>query len=526
MKKIIKSFIGIIIILSIVMSFFSFTTSAAGSVISFSKKSLTVGESLTVSVTVDAGEAMYGVSCIVNYDSNVLEYKSGSGTGGAGTLKIIESPSGETKVTYSLTFAAKTAGSCAISVADCVYSTLGENGSTDKGLSGASAAVTVNNAALSSNANLQSLTLSKGSLSPAFSASKTSYKVNVGNDVTECSIYATAADGDAKVEISGKSALSIGANTRTVTVTAPNGTQKVYTVTINRSATADEAETSSEEETTEEEEEKPLETNVDGVDYTIVSDLSDIKLFKGFDAIEIDYNETKIYVAQDINNHYSIYYLKSADSKKAVPYTYDKDENVFTKLAYAEQGDNTYIFADVPGDFTVPADYYTTNVEISSFNIRCYADSRAGMSDFYYVYCYVDDEYGFYRYDSKENILQRYPELTLVPITNLETNEPEVDPNAGFVARFQSLSRNAKLIFVGIILLICLAIALIVLLIIKFVNRKNDYSYDEDYLNSLDFDDITLNDSSLIIDDEDEISINTEIIDDGETQEPQKTKTK
>lgn len=515
MKKFIKPILCLLIVLSVIFSFFNFSTFAAGSIISFNKKNLTVGDSLTVSLTVNAGEAMYGVSCIVNYDSNVLEYKSGNASGGAGTLKIVESPSGDKKVTYTLTFTAKTAGSCAISVEDCVYSALGENGSISKSVTGASASVSVKDAALSSNANLSSLSVSKGSLSPAFSQGKINYTVTVGNDVTECSIYATAADSDAKVEVSSNAPLVIGDNKRTITVTAPNGTQKVYTVTIKRTETAttsSEAEDTSSDETSSEElpldPTAPLHTVIDGVEYSVLADISNVKLFKGFEAVEVDYNGSKIYVAEDSEKNYSIYYLKSSQSEEAVPYTYDEEQGVFNKLQYTVQGENSYIFADIPNNLSIPEDYYNTNVEISSFSVRGLADNRIGMSDFYYVYCYSDGLYSFYRYDSKDNIIQRYPELTNL-VNSKDDAEPTLDADAGFVERFNFLSNNAKLIIIGSVALVLLAIALIVLLIIKFVRGRNDTSFDEDYLNGLEFDDITLNDS-FIITDEDEDTDSTD----------------
>lgn len=496
MKNLTKVLVGFLLTVSVLVSGLCFSTSAAGSVISFSKSTLTVGDSLTVTVTIDAGEAMYGVSCIVNYNSDVLEYKSGNAVGGAGTLKIIESPSGETKVSYSLTFSAKAAGSCAVSVADCVYSALSE----DKGLNGASATVTVNNAALSSNANLKSLSVSTGKLSPSFSASRTSYTVSVGNDVTECAVYATAADSGAKVSVSGTSALKMGANTRTVTVTAPNGSQKTYTVTINRSSEED---TVSDDTTPD-----PLETNIEGVSYTVAADISSIPLFKGFAAEQIDYNGTQISVAKDTNGYYTLYYLKSADSDALVPYTYNETDKVFTKLLYCTQGEYSYIFADLPEDSTVPSDYYSTNVEISGMNVKSFADSKAGMSDFYYIYCFVDGSYNFYRYDSRENVLQRYPELTLQPLEELTVDENEA--SGGIIARFSTLSGNAKIIVLGLILVIIGAIALLVLFIIKLVRKKNDFEFDDNYFDSDGFDQTSISNFSLLTDEDSPVETETE----------------
>ncbi|SHO43179.1 leucine-rich repeat protein [Anaerocolumna xylanovorans] len=97
--------------------------------------------------------------------------------------------------------------------------------------------VTVNAAVPSSNANLASLTVSGGTLSPAFDPGTTGYSVSVANSVSSITAGATAADAGATVTGAGAKALSVGANTITITVTAEDGvTTKTYTVTVTRAA--------------------------------------------------------------------------------------------------------------------------------------------------------------------------------------------------------------------------------------------------------------------------------------------------
>ena len=91
----------------------------------------------------------------------------------------------------------------------------------------ASTSITVSSpVVLSGNANLSSLKVSSGTLSPAFSANTTNYSVTVPNNVTSVTISAVTAEKDAKTSISGKNSLSVGTNTRVITVTAPNGATK------------------------------------------------------------------------------------------------------------------------------------------------------------------------------------------------------------------------------------------------------------------------------------------------------------
>ncbi|MEE1054641.1 MAG: cohesin domain-containing protein, partial [Acutalibacteraceae bacterium] len=172
MKKIISLVAALILAVSCMSML---TVSAAGkSTIHFSSNSITVGDTLTVTVKVSADEAMYGVEFALNYDPSVLEFVSGdSCSGGAGVISVAASAD-STSRSLTYTFKALKAGSCSISTADLIYIPVSEVAVSvaDQG-----ASVTVKDASLSDNANLKSLSISEGSLSPSFSASKTSYTV-------------------------------------------------------------------------------------------------------------------------------------------------------------------------------------------------------------------------------------------------------------------------------------------------------------------------------------------------------------
>ena len=88
-------------------------------------------------------------------------------------------------------------------------------------------------APLSGNANLASLTCANAELSPTFSTGTTQYSVTVPYDVTSLRLSAAAEDSGAKVSTSGND-LSVGANTVTITVTAPSGAVKRYTISVIR----------------------------------------------------------------------------------------------------------------------------------------------------------------------------------------------------------------------------------------------------------------------------------------------------
>lgn len=102
-------------------------------------------------------------------------------------------------------------------------------------------------AALGGNNNLQSLTVSPGSLNPTFSTSRTSYTVNVGGRVDSIAVTAAPQDANSRMTISGQEttsgqarSISLGPDGSSteiqVIVTAQNGSQKPYFITVNRAA--------------------------------------------------------------------------------------------------------------------------------------------------------------------------------------------------------------------------------------------------------------------------------------------------
>jgi hypothetical protein len=100
---------------------------------------------------------------------------------------------------------------------------------------------------VSSNSNLQSLTVSPGTLNPTFSANRTSYVVNVASSVTSVTVTPRAQDASATMTVNGEPTASgqartiplgaAGSNTPIfIIVISQNGLQKTYTIGVNRAA--------------------------------------------------------------------------------------------------------------------------------------------------------------------------------------------------------------------------------------------------------------------------------------------------
>ena len=101
--------------------------------------------------------------------------------------------------------------------------------------------------AAAATATLSGLSLSSGTLSPAFGSNTTSYTATVTNATTSITVTPTVTDNNATVKVngttvasgsaSGNISLSVGSNTITTVVTAQDGTTtQTYTTTVTRAA--------------------------------------------------------------------------------------------------------------------------------------------------------------------------------------------------------------------------------------------------------------------------------------------------
>lgn len=214
--------------------------------------SVRAGNTVTVTFSISGGDIL-GFSADLSYDSSQLSLEgSKSLLGGSWTVKMNgsrivgydseqSSPINGSKQVMAFTFRVKSDASAGSSLSAAVsnvsVSYISEHGdnkgeavTVDAGSARWSASVS---APLSGNANLASLTCANAELSPTFSAGTTQYSVTVPYDVTSLRLSAAAEDSGAKVSTSGND-LSVGANTVTITVTAPSGAVKRYTISVIR----------------------------------------------------------------------------------------------------------------------------------------------------------------------------------------------------------------------------------------------------------------------------------------------------
>lgn len=502
MKKLL-CFISSLTVLLSVFSAASVLTGLAvnsgSSVLGVSSKSPDIGDTVTVTVTVRADEEMYAIEGYVSFDSSVLQYESGTSANLVdGKVKLVGTPGGAKSQTFTLNFKAVGAGKSTVSLANTSYV-----GNTEINVSGSSFVLEVKSApetatppessatapTASSDASLTTLTVGDGALSPAFNPDVTSYTVTVENSISKTTLTAAPASG-ASVSGTGSKRLSVGDNKYSLTVTAADGkTKKTYTVVIRRLAESESEPTVSEPTAdAPQQTEDSLAVIVDDAAYHISTDLSSLVLPEGFSVSSSSYSGIPVPVYEDAKAAYTLFGLTSDTDGTTDFYTYSSETDSFSKLKYAYIDGSFFIFPGREKNTSAPEGFFEKRVEIAGITVEAYAYEDALLTDFAVIYCYHNGKYSYYRYDTREETLQRCPDFK--PDTATDTSTDNTN-SSSFGAKLNNLSARAKLVLLAVIIAVLCAVALIILLIVHTVSehRAADSAFSDDSTFDYSFDD-------------------------------------
>ncbi|MCQ2451465.1 MAG: cadherin-like beta sandwich domain-containing protein [Clostridia bacterium] len=452
MRKTIK-IITVISVISILFSLLlAIPSNAASSSLRVSSRNITPGSKLTVTVSISAGEAMYATEAYVYYNASVLQFLSGSSANGKnGSVRIVGTPGEAKSQSYTLSFKAIAEGSSSISLNGVNY--VGKNdGNNTVSVGGSSTTVTVAKPAPSSNANLSSLTVSGASLSPSFSSGVTTYSASVPNTVSSVSVRAVAAASGANIMGIGDKALNEGENSFTITVTAPSGAKKSYTLNIRRRLKG--------ELTTEER----LTVSVGGGIKKVVKDASKLPTFENFKSKTENYNGVDVSVLTDTNEKYQIYYLSDSNGANPAPYIKGEKED-FVALPFILNSGKLYIVEDAENKM-LPDGYTDKTFSKNDGNFKAYGFKNADTKNVYILNLYNGEKNAYYGYDSSNNALILFPIFEVesgIVKTYKKTENPQGIQK--IIKNFKALSPMQKILFpsvaVGFIVILILAIVLI-----------------------------------------------------------------
>lgn len=464
--------------------------------IAVSASSLNIGQTVTVTAKAlgASGESAYA-NMVLTYDASILEFVSCTATygGGGGSISVAND-------SFSVTLKAIAAGKASLSLSatdGVIFSTAEELES----MAGSSTSVTVNNEASESADNsLRALTISPGTLSPAFKGSTTKYTATVDNSVTSIAVSATPVNEKATIEsVTGNTNLAVGANVVQIVVKAENGTTATYKITVTRQAagttgsetTATGGENgddgNGDSETPEDTEEvDTTETQVSAADvvinnttYHIADNFTEEQIPADFIEATVNFRGTECRGLTFDKGTISLIYLETdnVDETTGRFFIYDETRDVVYDFMKFTAGESSYVIPLLaPLDSVLPESYVQVSLQMPENTVmtayQLPVEDGEEASDFYIFYgVNQDGTEGWYQYDAAEGTYQRVngniTETADSSSDDLAALQSEYDELSKKYKDAKSFSRNmiAVLIFV-------LAIAVVIILNIVLFGRK------------------------------------------------------
>lgn len=470
-----------------------------------SASSVKIGDTVTVSITVPAG-----VSATVNvtYPSGTFSFSSASDTasanGGTVSMTIGSYGSSNTKTTGTMKFKAKAAGSATFSASAPIA---GNQDGDRVSVGGASASVRVKNEANENNSNksdssngsdtsdnnsddnktksadnsLASLTLSSGSLSPAFKYNVTNYTAEVANDVTSVVVSAKTSNANATVEsVKGGENLSVGANKIQIVVKAENGVTATYTITVTRKESGDTTDDNTDEpepDNTDEPQEQCY--DIGGVKMYPSEDGDESQIPEGFALSEITLWEKAYpyWVNDTIGSDVGLIYLVDENQENGAWYRISEASPYEANPFICFKSEYGYIIATPEKmNETTPAGYTSETINIEGKGV---ADAfvKAGDEENCLIYAVNQDGvYGLYQYDLQDRTYMRYKEAPVAEDTQVP-EEPTIEDST----KVSDLESQNRLLFYAFIVVVAILLIVIVILVVKRRHDGDDYEDDDDY---------------------------------------------
>lgn len=506
--------------------------------IAVSAGSLNIGQTVTVTAKAlsASGDSAYA-NMVLTYDAGILEFVSCNATygGGGGSISVASD-------SFSVTLKAISAGKASISLSatdGVIYGTEeeldsmagsstsvtvkneaagsntgnnssagnnGSSGSNGNAGNGSSSGTGSNNntgsntAALSADNSLKALTISPGTLSPAFKGSTTKYTAAVDNSVTSIAVSATPVNEKATVEsVTGNTNLAVGANVVKIVVKAENGTTATYKITVTRQAagtTGSETTTTGGEngddgngdsETPEDTEEvDTTETPVSAADvvinnttYHIADNFTEEQIPADFTEATVNFRGTECRGLTFDKGTISLIYLETdnVDATTGRFFIYDETRDVVYDFMKFTAGESSYVIPLLaPLDSVLPESYVQVSLQMPENTVmtayQLPVEDGEEASDFYIFYgVNQDGTEGWYQYDAAEGTYQR------VNGNITETADSSSDDLAALQSEYDELSKkykDAKSFSRNLIavLIFVLAIAVVIILNIVLFGRK------------------------------------------------------
>lgn len=380
-KLILLTIISLIIFPNIV-------NAASGSISVSGSSTIVKGNNVKLTVTLSSSTAIGSWQMDLNYDKSYLQLVSSSSEAG-GTMMANSSASGTKSKSYTFTFKALKTGSTRVSVSSYLayaYSDLSE-------LSLSSSSKTIKiitqeelEASYSKDNYLKNLSVEGYELDKEFNKETLEYTVNVPTGTTSVNVIATKNDSTASVNGAGTIEVTEGINSIPIVVTAQNGAEKTYTLTINV------------------EDQNPITVNVNNKTYTVVKNATLLTAPNTFSETTITIDDTEI--PAFINESANVTLVGLKDDEGNIELFIYKDN---TYSLYNEMNLKNYLL--IPVALSEDLDLTKTTITINGEEIEAY---EYNDSTDYVIISALNLEDGttsLYLYDTKNNTAILYNDV-------------------------------------------------------------------------------------------------------------------
>lgn len=366
------------------------TSFADGISVSAGQGSVSVGKTVAFSITVPSGSEAWTYS--VSWSGNLtLESGDTAPMGFEGDSR-----------TNQLVFRANSTGTGTVSISAGSYCIAGEDydasGSASVSIVAASEPddsepdYTPSTPGKSGNNALSTLTVSAGTLTPAFDPAITEYTLSLPSQSDRLTITANPSDSRATVQGDGDISLQDGETSLSVVVTAEDGSAKAYTITVQVAQAP------------------TLFLYYNGQRLGVVKDVSQVTPPAGFAPAEpITYSGDTLPIWTDVSGKRTLVYLMDEKTSAQGFYLFSQTTGGQSPYLPILCGSVTYIYTDIPKELSSVPGLTPATVKAFGQTLNGWTYNDASLKDFCVLYL-MDDagSYGYYTYDSREETLQRF----------------------------------------------------------------------------------------------------------------------
>lgn len=349
-----------------------------------SKSAVVAGNKITVTVRISSSTALGSWYYNLSYNSAYIRLDSGE----VSVSDVVANSSTYSK-TYTYTFTALKSGNINVSVKNAYVLSFDDEKNMSLSISPAVFKIMTQaelEATYSSNNYLSELTLDKGTLSPIFNKDTVNYTVELEPGTEKIIVGAKALDSKADINGAGEILLNEGLNTINVVVTAENGKTRTYKI----DATVKEL--------------KPIEVTVADKKYTIARKENLYAAPINFNKITIKIGEEDVLAYQ--NEKIGVIVGLKAEDNTIGLYIYDKVKNSYKPYKSVNfKNINLCLIDDNP---KTPFGYKETKLEMETDLIKAW--NYKNNKNYFLIYGINTEngEEGFYQYDKKNNVVQRF----------------------------------------------------------------------------------------------------------------------